>query len=407
MSDQGDFFSEAGGMDWEREYRGYNRQQVDNYVAWRAGQVRDLESRLSQSLAEIEHLRRELGDARATAARPPHEEISERVGQILKLAAEEAKADRERGMSDANDTRAVARAEAEKLRAEAQQEVDRLKTEAQERAERMLTAAQEQADRAVGTATAEAEQMTSSARATAEQTVREANEHAETTVSIALAQAKQALDEATARASAIHDGAERRLNLLISRHTETVRRLTEIRDVVTGLVSGEDARGSLEDEVNRALGLQQQAAGGAVPAVAGAQTASGVAPPAGGSARDGQPETAISGPRRVPRQLPASDRRQGAHSAAEADSQPEPQRQPEQEPELEREPLGAVRGGHAANGHEDDDPLTGPLPGGRDGRYQRRDASASMHSTEAAMQAAEELRQAATTGNGTVSPAEG
>jgi hypothetical protein len=61
------------------------------------------------------------------------------------------------------------------------------------------------------------------------------------------------LDEATARATAIHDGAERRLNLLMSRHTEAIRRLTEIRDVVTTLVAGEVARGSLEEEVEKAV----------------------------------------------------------------------------------------------------------------------------------------------------------
>src|SRR5499427_4736903 len=260
MSEHGELLSE-GGMEWEREVRGYNRQQVDNYVAWRTGQVRELESRLSQSLAEIEHLRREVADARQSARRPPHEEISERVGQILKLAADEAKSEREHGMSDANDLREAAKAETEKLRGEVKQEVDRLKSEAQERAERMLTAAQEQADRAVGAARTEAEETLSTARATAEQTVSEANQHAESTVSAALAQAKQQLDDATARATAIHDGAERRLNLLISRHTETVRRLTEIRDVVTSLVAGEVSRGSLEDEVNRALGVQQAANG--------------------------------------------------------------------------------------------------------------------------------------------------
>ena len=346
MSDHGEF-SESGGMDWEREVRGYNRQQVDNYVAWRAGQVRELESRLSQSLGEIEHLRRELADARATAARPPHEEISERVGQILKLAAEEAKAERDHGASDANDTREAARSEADKLRTEAQQEVDRLKTEAQERAERMLTAAQEQADRALSTATAEAEQMVSSAHASAEQTVKGANEHAEKTVTTALAQAKQALDEATARATAIHDGAERRLNLLISRHTETVRRLTEIRDVVTGLVSGEVARGSLEEEVNRALGLQQQAANGAQTAVT--------------DGRNGQPETAISGPQRTPRSLPAAEPRRSPQQAAQqAVAEVEPERQ--------------------------------------ETRVQAKDVSISKHSTDAAMRAAEELRQAAAAG---------
>ena len=73
------------------------------------------------------------------------------------------------------------------------------------------------------------------------------------------------LDEATARATAIHDGAERRLNLLMSRHTETIRRLTEVRDVVTNLVAGEAARGSLEEEVARSVasaGRRRQGAGG-------------------------------------------------------------------------------------------------------------------------------------------------
>jgi len=355
-------------MEWEREVRGYNRQQVDNYVAWRAGQVREMETRLSQSLAEIEHLRHELAGARQSAVRPPHEEISERVGQILKLAADEAKADRERGATDANEAREAARVETDKLRAEAKQETDRLKAEAQDRAERMLTAAQEQADRAVAAARAEAEESVSSARATAEQTITDANAHAESTVSTALAQAKQQLDDATARATAIHDGAERRLNLLISRHTETVRRLTEIRDVVTGLVSGEVARGSLEDEVNRALGVQA----------------------ANGGAAAGQQDGVQSGPQRG-RQSSQAERR----AAAQAEGDSEPARPAH----AGRQAAGATaRAGSAtlagARDHADDDPLTGPLPEQREAaRYARVDIG--KHPTEAAMRAAEEIRRQA------------
>src|SRR5579875_3675829 len=244
MSEQTEFLTD-GAIQWEREVRGYNRQQVDEYVAWRNQQVRELEGRLSQSLAEVERLRTELAEARETAARPAHEEISERVGQILKLAADEAKAERER----------VA-AELAQLREAAKEETDKLRADAQEQAERMLAAAAEQSERSVSAAKSEAEQLLSSAQASAEQTVAAATKHAESTVAAAMAQAKQQLDEATARATAIHEGAERRLNLLISRHTETVRRLTEIRDVVTSLVAGEAARGSLEDEVTRAMSAQ-------------------------------------------------------------------------------------------------------------------------------------------------------
>lgn len=262
MSEHSDLLAEAGTIQWEREVRGYNRQQVDEYVAWRTGQVRDLETKLSQSLAEIERLRRELTEARDTAGRPAHEEISERVGQILKLAADEAKAERDRNAAEISALRETTARETEQLRAEVKRETDQIRDDAQSHAEQLVTAAREEADTTLKSARSEAEQMTGSAQAAAERTVAEANEHAESTVAAAMAQAKQQLDDATARATAIHDGAERRLNLLISRHTETVRRLTEIRDVVTNLVSGETARGSLEEEVSRALAAQARGGDG-------------------------------------------------------------------------------------------------------------------------------------------------
>jgi vacuolar-type H+-ATPase subunit H len=366
MSEHSELLSD-GGMEWEREVRGYNRQQVDNYVAWRTGQVRELESRLSQSLGEIEHLRQEVADARQEARRPAHEEISERVGQILKLAADEAKSDRERGLSDANDLREAAKAETEKLRTDVTKDVERFKTEAQERAERMLTAAQEQADRAVAAARSEAEEMVSTAHAAAEKTVSEANQHAETTVSAALAEAKQQLDDATSRATAIHDGAERRLNLLISRHTETVRRLTEIRDVVTSLVSGEVSRGSLEDEVNRALGAQQ-----------GANGAAGT----DGRPAAAQHEQVQPGPQRG-RQAGAAGR--GTAQREEHAEQVPVQQVPAQAGTARQPAVAAARSAPAAAAQEPDqaDPLLAP------GRGQ-----AGKHATDAAMQAAEEIRQA-------------
>jgi cell division septum initiation protein DivIVA len=261
MSEYNEVIADGRDDPFDSERRGYARRQVDEYIAWRNGQIRELESKLSQGLTEIERLRRELAEAREAGGRPAHEEVSERVGQILKLAADEAKSERERGNADVAKMRDAAKAETDKLRADAKEETDRLRAEAQDRAERMLTAAQEQSDRAISSARAEADALVTAAQESAEQTVADATKHAESTVSAAMAQAKQQLDDATARATAIHDGAERRLNLLISRHTETVRRLTEIRDVVTSLVAGEAARGSLEDEVNRALAAQAGANG--------------------------------------------------------------------------------------------------------------------------------------------------
>jgi len=256
MSEHSELLTEAGMVQWEREVRGYNRQQVDEYVAWRAGQIRDLENRLSQGLTEIERLRREVAEAREASARPAHEEISERVGQILKLAADEAAADRARSAAEVAKLRESVKEETDKLRGDVKRETDKIRSDAQDQAERMLSAAQEQSESSVTAARTEAEQLVSTAQSAAERAVADATKHAETTVGAAISQAKQQLDEATARATAIHEGAERRLNLLISRHTETVKRLTEIRDVVTSLVSVEAAHGSLEDEVNRTLAGQ-------------------------------------------------------------------------------------------------------------------------------------------------------
>jgi cell division septum initiation protein DivIVA len=262
MSEYNEVVADGREDPFEAERRGYSRRQVDEYIAWRNGQIRELESKLGQGLTEIERLRRELAEAREAAGRPAHEEISERVHQILKLADDEAKALRDRGATEIAEMREAATAETDKLKADVKEETDRLRAEAQDRAERMLTAAQEQSERAITSARTEADSLLSAAQQSAEQTVNDASKHAESTVAAAIAKAKQQLDDATSRATAIHDGAERRLNLLISRHTETVRRLTEVRDVVTSLVAGETARGSLEDEVNRALAAQSGANGG-------------------------------------------------------------------------------------------------------------------------------------------------
>ena len=239
------------------ERRGYNRLQVDEAIAQLRLELlsqenarQDMEERLSHALDESERLKLELSAARSSG-RPPHEEISERIGQILKLADDEAKSQRTKADEEIARLRAEAKADTDKLRAEAKTETDKNRAEAQEQAERMLSAAQEQAENTVSSAKAEADSTRNSAASEAQQLIADASKQAETAVATAKSQAKQQLDEATARATAIHDGAERRLNLLMSRHTEAIRRLTEIRDVVPSLVAGAADRGSLEDEVAR------------------------------------------------------------------------------------------------------------------------------------------------------------
>lgn len=252
MTDDAELVPDLDSEDaFEVQMRGYSRRQVNEFVASTRSKVRTLEEDLAHSLDESERLRLELAAVRqGLAGKPAHEEISERVGQILKLADDEAKAQRSR-----------AQEEIAQQREEAKKDADRFRTEAREQAERMLNAAQEQAENAIASARSEAEKMRNSARVETERAINEASKEAENTLAAAKSQAKQMLDEATARASAIHDGAERRLTLLTSRHTETMRRLTEIRDVVTNLVASESSRGSLEEEVAKSVANSFAAAG--------------------------------------------------------------------------------------------------------------------------------------------------
>ncbi len=164
MSEQTHLSADLGHEDQFRaEMRGYNRREVDETVAAMRLNMRlledgkrDLEDRLSQALDELERLRLELSAARSNG-RPPHEEISERIGQILKLADDEAQSQRTRAEDEIAKLRTAAQEETGKLRGDVKAETDRSRAEAHEQAERMLSAAQEQADSTVATAKSEAE----------------------------------------------------------------------------------------------------------------------------------------------------------------------------------------------------------------------------------------------------------
>jgi cell division septum initiation protein DivIVA len=268
MNENSDLLPSLLHEEFEMQMRGYSRRQVDDYVARRNNEIRELEQRLARTLDETEHLRRELSTVRqqALAGRPAHEEVSERIAQILKLADDEAKAQKNKADED------IA-----KLRAEAQQESERVRIDAREQAERMLTAAQEQAERTISAARNEADKTRATARAEADRLTGETRKKADAALANAKAQAKKMLDEATARATAIHDGAERRLNLLSTRHAETVRRLTDILDGVQGLVAAEAARMSLEEEVNQSVTKAVSLAEATDAAAADAAAANGTA----------------------------------------------------------------------------------------------------------------------------------
>ncbi len=294
MNDNSDLLPNLSHEDaFEMQMRGYSRRQVDEFIARCRSQIRDLEQRLARSLDDAEELRRDLATARqqALGAKPAHEEVSERIAQILKLADDEARSQKAKADDDIS-----------KQREEAQQDVDRARAEAREQAERMLTAAQEQAERAITSARAEAEKTVTAARTEAEQTTTEARKKSEAVLASAKAQAKKALDEATARATAIHDGAERRLNLLSTRHGETIKRLTDILDGVSSLVAAETARPSLEDEVDQATA---KAISASAAEQAGAPRPSGANGPGAPARPNGQPAPRPAGPQSATAAMPA------------------------------------------------------------------------------------------------------
>jgi hypothetical protein len=375
MTEHTDRLTDLGQEEFELERRGYSRRQVDEFAAKTRNQARDLENRLSHALDDNERLRLEVSSARqAAGARPAHEEISERVGQILKLADEEAKSQRNRANDEIAKQRSDAKAETDRIRAEAKQETDKFRAEAQSQAERMLRAAQEQAENSVASARAEAEKTRNASRTEAERSVTDAHKQAETAVASAKAQAKQVLDEATARATAIHDGAERRLNLLMSRHTEAIRRLTEIRDVVTTLVAGEVARGSLEEEVEKAVASaigDSKATGGRpagpaegrhAPAAPAAQAAP-VAPPAPAVAPSQAPGAPVIGQQVPGRAQPAPRTQPPTAKTAEVPGVGNGQGVPEARPSA---PVSRVPNGRTeAEGHAATPRPAGPSEGAR------------------------------------------
>jgi cell division septum initiation protein DivIVA len=267
-------FAGSGGGGFDGQMRGYSRAQVDAFAAKSRSQIHDLEQRLSRSLGELARLRTELAAARqALRSKPAPEQASGRVGQILKLAGEEADAQWARAQD-----------EIATLRGQAQQEANRSRDDAREQADRMLVAARDQAQHTLTAAQADADTIRASARADSEQATSQAANRADSTLTAATSQATQTLTEATTRASAIHDRAERRLTLLTAQHTQAMRHLTQIQVAMATLVASAPALEPLDGETTEPP---------APPPAAGSPAAAAPsAPAAAGAAQANHPQRA-------------------------------------------------------------------------------------------------------------------
>jgi cell division septum initiation protein DivIVA len=161
--------------------RGYDRLQVDNYVAWAEGEITavrrendDLISRYGQCSAELEISRRLLArspEGQAMSA------LSERIGRMLSMAADEAAeltagatAEADRILADARTDADARLRKAHEIKEMAVQSADQLRQDAERQraeAEAELQRAREQAERELREAAAQVRREQEQAAATA------------------------------------------------------------------------------------------------------------------------------------------------------------------------------------------------------------------------------------------------
>ncbi|GLX95288.1 hypothetical protein [Herbidospora sp. NBRC 101105] len=264
MTNQTDSFPDLMSDDsFEVVMRGYSRRQVHDYMIRTRNQIRDLEERLARTIDQAEQSRLELAEARRKLTEAPQspDELGERLSQILKLAHEEARANKEASESAASQMRDQAAAEAERVVSTAREQADSIRAAAQEEAERRIHDATASAERLLAQAGAEAEEKVATANAEAEETLRDARAEADRRVTAATLEAEKLVADANAvaertltsakqRAGYLDEHTGRRVVYLTDTHTEVMRRLNEIGAVLGDLLHREQAAGPLIDEAS-------------------------------------------------------------------------------------------------------------------------------------------------------------
>lgn len=220
--------------------RGYNRQQVSEYMSRSSKLIATLEKNLAVARADVQRARSDAERARVESERlrsapvevkSPHEELSARMSQILQLATEEA--EQERANADAEIT---------KLRDDSRVESERLIDEARAQSEQVLAEARETAERELADARATAAEDLRSAREEADRIRQESEQHS-----------AEVLDDAQRRAGAVNEVSDQRLETLTATHGEAVLRLGQIRDVLADLLDRDAAAGSLAQVVEAVM----------------------------------------------------------------------------------------------------------------------------------------------------------
>lgn len=251
MTNQTDNFPDLMSDDsFEVVMRGYSRRQVHDYMVRTRNQIRDLEERLARAIDQAEQSRLELAEARRKLTESPQnpDELGERLSQILKLAQEEAAANKQASEAEAARLHENAVAEAERLVASAREQAEAIRGAAQEEAERRIADATATAERLLAQAGADAEDTLGTARAEAEETRKSARAEADRLLSEARSHADAILSAAQQRVATLDEHTGRRVAYLTDTHTEVMRRLNEIGTVLGDLLQREAAAGPLIDE---------------------------------------------------------------------------------------------------------------------------------------------------------------
>jgi hypothetical protein len=176
--------------------RGFHPDEVKNYVSGLLGDI-----------GHLRHLLHEAGAGIMHEAESPRGQRA--IVDLMRIAVDEI---------DGN--RADAEAAIAQMIAEATSQAAQIKDQAARESQSMVAGARQQADTVLATARVDAKKMT---------------------------------DRAAAESAAVHEGAQRRLEGLRVLHAQTISRMTEIRDVMSRSLDAEGERGTLDDEVERAL----------------------------------------------------------------------------------------------------------------------------------------------------------
>lgn len=123
---------------------GYNRAEVDQYVAWLQKNLRDLEQYNSLAVREQQNLRERLVEVESqlkAAKSPGYAQLGAQFEQTLRLAESEAAKLVNDATKEALSVRENARAEAERLRFELEDELNAIRNKAEREAKAMITKA--------------------------------------------------------------------------------------------------------------------------------------------------------------------------------------------------------------------------------------------------------------------------